>query len=68
MKMTGILAGARVSKNYTFRTLERKSGVCHVKAWRIENGITANPRWNDIIKIAKALDLDLNRLARVSDL
>jgi transcriptional regulator with XRE-family HTH domain len=57
------LRALRLSRNFTLRRLEKKSGVPASSISRLERGLT--PRPEQIARLAGALDLQPDNLQRV---
>jgi transcriptional regulator with XRE-family HTH domain len=58
-----MLAVARECKKMTLRDLEKATGISNALLSQIETGHVKEPSWRNVVKIAKALDLKLERLA-----
>ena len=63
MKLGELIAVARECKGFTLRELEKRTGLSNALLSQIETGHIKNPSWHSVVKIAKALDLKLTRLA-----
>lgn len=63
MKIGELIAVARECKGWTLRDLEKRSGISNALLSQIETGHIKNPSWRNVVKIAKALGLKLDRLA-----
>jgi transcriptional regulator with XRE-family HTH domain len=63
MKVGELIAVARECKGYTLRDLEKRTGISNALLSQIETGHVENPSWRNVVKIAKALGLKLDRLA-----
>lgn len=59
-----IIRDRRREWNWTLRNLETDTGISNATISQIENGINKNPSFKKICKIAVALDLDLDELAK----
>lgn len=64
MKLTAMLTKARDDKGLTLRQLEAKTGISNALLSQIETGHVKEPSWRNVVKIAQALNLDLDRLAK----
>lgn len=63
MTLGELVRKARQRKGWSLRDLERETGIKNPTLCWIENGHTKDPSWRNVVKIAKALNLKLNRLA-----
>ncbi len=63
MKLGELIAVARECKGWSQRELAKRSGVDHAIIAQYETATVKEPSWRKIVKIAKALNLNLNRLA-----
>ena len=63
MKLGEFIAVAREIKGMSLRDLEKRTGITNAALSQIETGYSKEPGWRNIVKIAKALNLNLNRLA-----
>jgi transcriptional regulator with XRE-family HTH domain len=63
MKLYEAIAYARGCKRLTLRDLEKKTGLSNALLSQIETGKVMEPGFRTIVKISRALDLSLNRLA-----
>lgn len=63
MRIGELIAVARECKGYTLRDLEKSTGISNALLSQIESGHVKNPSWKNVVKIAKALGLKLERLA-----
>lgn len=63
MKVGELICVARECKGWTLRDLEKRTGISNALLSQIETGHIKNPSWRNVIKIAKALNLKLDRLA-----
>ena len=59
-----MIALARDVKGLSLRQLETATGISNALLSQIETGKVKEPSWRNVVKIAKALDLDLDRLAK----
>ncbi len=64
MKLHEAIAYAREVKGMTLRQLERETGISNALLSQIETGHVKEPSWRNIVKIAKALGLKLDRLGK----
>lgn len=64
MKLHELLAIARELKGWTLRDLERRTGISNALLSQIETGKIREPSWRNVVKIAAALGLKLDRLAK----
>lgn len=58
-----MLSLAREVKGITLRELETRTGISNALLSQIETGKVREPSWRNVVKIAKALGLKLDRLA-----
>lgn len=63
MKIGELIQIARELKGWTIRDMEKKTGISNALISQIETGHIKSPSWKNIVKIAKALNLKLERLA-----
>jgi len=63
VKIGELIAVARECKAWTLRDLEKKTGISNALLSQIETGHVKSPSWRNVVKIAKALNLKLDRLA-----
>lgn len=63
MTLGEFIAVAREIKGLTLRQLEEKTGISNALLSQIETGHVKEPSWRNVVKIAKALGLKLDRLA-----
>jgi transcriptional regulator with XRE-family HTH domain len=63
MKLGELIAVARECKGWTLRELEKRTGISNALLSQIETGHIKEPSWRNVVKIAKALNLKLERLA-----
>ena len=63
MKLYEALAKARKSKGFSLRALEAKTGISNGLLSQIETGHIEEPSFRKVVKIGKALDVSLKRLA-----
>jgi len=59
-----ILAEARAEHGFSLRELERRTGISNPMLSRIETGHVITPSFRTVVKIAAALKLSLNTLAK----
>lgn len=64
MKLGELVAVARECKGMTLRQLEKKTGITNAALSQIENGHVKDPGFRNVVKIARALGLKLDRLAK----
>lgn len=64
MKLHEMLAVAREVKGMTLRELETATGISNPALSQIETGHTQEPSWRNVMRIARALGLSLDRLAQ----
>ncbi len=64
MVLSEMIALARDVKGLSLRDLEKATGISNALLSQIETGKVREPSWRNMVKIAKALDLDLDRLAK----
>lgn len=64
MKLGEAIALARSVKGWSLRELEKRTGVSNPYLSQIENGHIKDPSFFTVVKIAKALGLKLDRLAK----
>lgn len=63
MRLGELIAVARECKGWTLRELEKRTGISNALLSQIETGHIKEPSWRNVVKIAKALGLKLDRLA-----
>ena len=64
MQVGEMIAVARECKGWSLRDLESHTGISNGLLSQIETGHVREPSWRNMVKIAKALGLKLDRLAR----
>jgi transcriptional regulator with XRE-family HTH domain len=64
MKLGEAIAYAREVKGMTLRQMEKQTGVSNAVISQIETGHVKEPGFWTVVKIAKALGLKLDRLAK----
>lgn len=64
MKLGEAIAYARDVKGMSLRDLQRETGIHNALLSQIETGHVKEPSWRNVVKIAKALGLKLDRLAK----
>ena len=67
MRLGELISVARECKGFTLRDLEKRTGISNALLSQIETGHVKNPSWINVVKIAKALNLKLDQLAKISD-
>lgn len=67
MRVGELIQVARECKNWTLRDLEKATGISNTLISQIETGHIKSPSWKNIVKIARALNLKLDRLAACED-
>jgi len=60
------LALARELKGWTLRDLERRTGISNALISQIETGHIKEPGFRNVVRLARALGLDLARLAETA--
>lgn len=70
MKLGQVLKMAREIKGVTLRDLERETGISNALLSQIETGHVRQPGFQNVVKIARALNVKLDTLAEhcVTDL
>jgi transcriptional regulator with XRE-family HTH domain len=63
MKLHELLAVARECNGLSLRQLEQRCGISNALLSQIETGKIKEPSWRNVVKIARALNLKLDRLA-----
>lgn len=63
MKLGKLIATVRDVQGLTQRQLQHKSGIPHATLAQIESGYVKEPSWRNVVKIARALNINLNVLA-----
>lgn len=63
MVLRELLVTARELKGWSQRELGKRSGVGHVVIAQIELGLTADPGFSNVVKLADALGLPVERFA-----
>lgn len=64
MKLHEAIAYARECKGLTLRQLEKETGISNALLSQVETGYVREPSFRNVVKIAKALGVKLERLAR----
>ena len=64
MSVGELVALARELNGWSLRQLEKKTGISNALLSQIETGRIKNPSWWNVVKIAGALNLKLERLAK----
>ena len=64
MKLDEAIAYGRECKRLTLRQLEEATGISNALLSQIETGKVREPSWRNVVRIARALDLKLDRLAK----
>ena len=67
MKVGALIARERERQGLTQRDLSRKIGIQHSHLSELETGVRPYPAWHRIVKLAKALNINLNDLAEQCD-
>lgn len=67
MKLGELLTVAREMKGWSQRELAKRSGVDNALLAQMETGHIKSPSWRNVVKLAKALNLKLDRLASCED-
>jgi transcriptional regulator with XRE-family HTH domain len=62
-KIGQALKAARSAKGLSLRALERIAGLSASQISQIEGGRPANPGWETVVKLARALDMSLDAVA-----
>jgi transcriptional regulator with XRE-family HTH domain len=63
MKIGELIQVARECKGWSIRELEKRTGISNAVISQVETGHIKSPSWRNVVKIAKALNLKLDRLA-----
>jgi HTH-type transcriptional regulator, competence development regulator len=63
MKLHTLLTDARSRAKLTLRALEAKTGISNAVLSQTETGHIVEPSFRNVIKIARALDIPLTKLA-----
>lgn len=63
MRLGEFIAVAREINGLTLRELEKRTGISNALISQIETGHVKEPGWRTIVKLARALNLNLDRLA-----
>jgi transcriptional regulator with XRE-family HTH domain len=63
MRIGELIGVARECKGWSLRELEKRTGIANALLSQIETGHIKSPSWRNVVKIAKALNLKLDRLA-----
>jgi transcriptional regulator with XRE-family HTH domain len=64
MRLGFLIRLSRELKGWTLRDLEERSGISNALISQIETGRICDPSWHRVVKIARALNLKLDRLAK----
>lgn len=67
MKIGELLRVAREIKGLSLRALENRTGIDNALISQIETGHVRSPSWKNVVKIAKVLNLKLDRLAECDE-
>ena len=67
MTLGEAIAYARDVKGWSLRSLQEKSGIHNAVISQIETGHIKDPSFRTIVKLAKALGLKLDRLAKCEE-
>lgn len=59
-----MIAIARDCKGMSLRQLESATGISNALLSQMETGKVKEPSWRNVVKIARALDIKLDRLAK----
>lgn len=68
MNLPELLALSRELKGLTLRELERRTGISSSLISQMETGHVRDPSFRKIVKIARALGVKLDRLAKAAEL
>lgn len=63
MKIGELFQVARECRGLTLRELDKRVGIGHAVISQIETGHIKNPSWKNVVRLAKALNVKLDRLA-----
>ena len=63
MKLAEAIAYARECKGWSLRELEAQTGISNALLSQMETGHVREPSFRNIVKIARALGVSLDRLA-----
>jgi transcriptional regulator with XRE-family HTH domain len=63
VKIGELILIARECKGWSLRELEKRTGISNALLSQIETGHIKSPSWRNVVKIARALNLRLDRLA-----
>ena len=66
MKLGELLKMAREIRGITLRDLERETGISNALLSQVETGHTKQPGFQNVVKIARALNVKLDTLAEHS--
>ena len=66
MKLGQLLSMARENKGWSLRDLERETGISNALLSQIETGRVKQPGFQNVVKIARALNVKLDTLAQYS--
>jgi transcriptional regulator with XRE-family HTH domain len=64
MKIGELISLARELQGLTLRQFEKQTGISNALLSQIETGKVKEPSWRNVVKIAAALGVSLDRLAR----
>jgi len=64
MRFGDLIRLSRELQGWTLRELEERSGISNALISQIETGRICEPSFHRVVKIARALNLKLNRLAK----
>lgn len=63
VKIGELITVARECRGWSLREMEKRTGISHALLSQIETGHIKSPSWRNVVKIAKALNPKLDRLA-----
>jgi transcriptional regulator with XRE-family HTH domain len=64
MQLGELISVARECRGWSLREMEKRTGISNSLLCQIESGHIKEPSWRNVVKIAKALGLKLDRLAK----
>ncbi len=67
MTLAEMMAIGRECKGLTLRQLAKETGISHTVLSHMETGYIKEPSWRNVVKIARALNLKLERLANCNE-
>jgi transcriptional regulator with XRE-family HTH domain len=67
MQLGDLIAVSRIRKGWTLRELSRRSGISNGLLSQMETGHIKQPSWRNVVRVAKALGVKLDVLAKCDE-